>query len=115
MKARAQRTHYMGASNRNEEAFNNNTNLKTQSVFERSFNKSKSLFAQSQPDIIEGTGKPNTNSRVNPFLGTHNELETQRFDKQNFKHYKYTKMNFPIGRKTITFAPLLNSDVRAIQ
>lgn len=43
MKVRAQRTHYMGTSNRDEEAFNNNNNCKTQSVFERSFNKTKSL------------------------------------------------------------------------
>ncbi len=33
MKARAQRTHYMGTSNRDQEAFNNHYNYKTQSVF----------------------------------------------------------------------------------
>ena len=74
MKVRAQRTHYMGTSNRNQEAFNNNSNYKTQSVFERSFNKSKSLFSHPQSEVAEGTLNQSRNARTNPFLGTHNEF-----------------------------------------
>lgn len=46
MKVRSQRTHYMGVSNRDTPEANT-SNYKTQSVFERSFNKSKSLYSHS--------------------------------------------------------------------
>lgn len=44
MKVRAQRTHHMGTSNRDHSNFD--TNYRTQSVFERSYNKSKSVYGQ---------------------------------------------------------------------
>ena len=45
MRARGQRTHLMGASNRNHDTYD--SNFKTQTVFERSYNKTKSMYCQS--------------------------------------------------------------------
>ena len=56
MKARAQRTHHMGGSNRNKDTFDVNYN--TQTVFERSFNKTKSLYVKpldkTMPNNLDG-------------------------------------------------------------
>lgn len=57
----------------------------------------------------------NESDRRNPFLGTHNEFETQRFDKMNVKPYKYKKMVLPPNPMEVTLAPYLNKDIKAIQ
>ena len=71
MKVRAQRTHYMGTSNRDVEGFNG-SNYKTQNVFERSFNKSKSLYSHNNMESTGSVALQGSDTRTNPFAGTHN-------------------------------------------
>lgn len=72
MKVRAQRTHLMGSSNRSKEAFD--ANYKTQSVFEKSFNKSKSLYYPPMDKTLPAESTAEFGTRIKPFLGTHSEL-----------------------------------------
>ena len=72
MRARGQRTHHMGSSNRNKETFDVNYN--TQSVFERSFNKTKSLYCKPMDKTMPSKTEVEIGeARKNLFLGTHNE------------------------------------------
>lgn len=41
-------------------------------------------------------------------MGTHCELQTLRFDKNNFKQYKEKDMIIPAVAKPLTFATYLN-------
>lgn len=80
MKLRTQRVHFMGSSNRDKEL---PLNL-TKNVFENSYIKSQSSYyktAQSLPPTSE-KGESKTK---NPFQGSHNEMETLRWNKKSKK------------------------------
>lgn len=75
MKARSQRTHHMGGSNRDQNNFD--SNFKTQNIFDRSYHKSKSLYGQTDASkFLEISSAlkhmESADTRVKPFLGTHN-------------------------------------------
>ena len=78
MKVRAQRTHFMGSSNRNKNTYD--ASSKTQSIFERSFNKNKSLTfkpSDNKSMVVERERekvKQIGAARRNPFQGSHNEF-----------------------------------------
>ena len=50
----------------------------------------------------------NNDTRVKPFLGTHTEHETKRFDKMNMRPYKPAKMALAPTMKIMNLASELN-------
>ena len=51
----------------------------------------------------------------NPFLGDHNEFETQRFDKFNVRQYKQQKIPNIATKNTLKLANNLNKNIESIK
>ena len=51
----------------------------------------------------------------NPFLGGHNEFETQRFDKFNLRPYKQSKIQNTAQKNTLKLANNSNKNIESIK